>query len=237
MASPTNSQLSTHDALSGTHTSGIEASRPASPPRMSGQGSRPVAVDLFAGAGGLSLGFAQAGFRVALAVEWDRDAGHTYRVSHPDTVVLDWDAAYLDAGLVRHVVDGTLLEALIAGPPCQGYSAAGLRRPDDPRNLLFREILRLARELRPRFVVVENVRGILNIRGVNFLWPLSPASTAWHTTSPGMCSALATSASRNGANASSLSPIWMGHLLNDQGRPTAPLTGGHASAACQPPRP
>jgi DNA (cytosine-5)-methyltransferase 1 len=139
---------------------------------MSGQGSRPVAVDLFAGAGGLSLGFAQAGFRVALAVERDRDAGHTYRVNHPDTVVLDWDAAYLDAGLVRHVVGGTLLEALIAGPPCQGYSAAGLRRPDDPRNLLFREILRLAKELRPRFVVVESVRGILNVQGVNFLWAL-----------------------------------------------------------------
>jgi DNA (cytosine-5)-methyltransferase 1 len=144
----------------------------AGPPHMPSQESQPVAVDLFAGAGGLSLGFTQAGFRVALAVERDPDAGHTYRVNHPDAVVVDWDAAYLDAGLVRHVVGGTLLEALIAGPPCQGYSAAGRRRPDDPRNLLFHEILRLARELRPRFVVVENVRGILNVQGVNFLWPL-----------------------------------------------------------------
>jgi DNA (cytosine-5)-methyltransferase 1 len=72
----------------------------------------------------------------------------------------------------------------MAGPPCQGYSAAGRRRPDDLRNLLFREIVRLASELHPRFVVVENVRGIVNVQGVDFLGPLvnSLQSLGYHVT-------------------------------------------------------
>jgi DNA (cytosine-5)-methyltransferase 1 len=151
---------------------GLKRAGPPPPPHMPSQESRPFAVDLFAGAGGLSLGFAQAGFRIALAVERDPNAGRTYQANHPDTVVFDGDAVYLDGGLVRHVVGGLRLDALIAGPPCQGYSAAGRRRPEDPRNLLFQQVLRLASELRPRFVVVENVPGILSVQGVNFLLPL-----------------------------------------------------------------
>jgi DNA (cytosine-5)-methyltransferase 1 len=98
---------------------------------------RPVAVDLFASAGGLSLGFHQAGFRVALAVELDRDAAQTYHVNHKETPVYQADVTRLSA---NHIWEraASLCEpwALIAGPPCQGYSAAGLRYPDDPRNFL-----------------------------------------------------------------------------------------------------
>jgi DNA (cytosine-5)-methyltransferase 1 len=61
------------------------------------------------------------------------------------------------------------LDALIAGPPCQGYSAAGLRQPRDPRNLLVWEVIRFAAELRPRLVVIENVAGIVNGRGLESL--------------------------------------------------------------------
>jgi DNA (cytosine-5)-methyltransferase 1 len=72
---------------------GLKRAYPLPPPHEPTQEPRPVAVDLFAGAGGLSLGFCQAGFRMALAVEWDRDAGHTYQINHPTTPVFSWDAA------------------------------------------------------------------------------------------------------------------------------------------------
>jgi DNA (cytosine-5)-methyltransferase 1 len=136
--------------------------------------SCPSVVDLFAGAGGLSLGFRQAGFRVALAVELDRNASRTFQVNQPDTPVLNCDVVGLDTRAVRDLLGGFGLDALIAGPPCQGLSVAGLRYADDPRNALLREIMRMAVELRPRFVVIENVRGILGIRSAGFFrWLLA----------------------------------------------------------------
>jgi DNA (cytosine-5)-methyltransferase 1 len=143
------------------------------PRRLSWLGeSCPSVVDLLAGAGGLSLGFRQAGFRLALAVELDRNAGRTYQVNQPHTPVFNCDVVDLDTRLVQDLVGGFGLDALIAGPPCQGYSVAGLRHPHDPRNALSAEILRMAVKLRPRFVVIENVRGIIGIRAAGLLRPL-----------------------------------------------------------------
>lgn len=129
----------------------------------------PVAVELFAGGGGMGAGFAEAGYRIAVAVEWDRDAAQTYRLNHPGTIVLEADVRHVAAENIRRLLPADAApEVLIAGPPCQGYSAAGKRDAKNERNKLFLEVGRLARELRPRFVVIENVPGMRAVGGVRF---------------------------------------------------------------------
>ncbi|GAA4616595.1 hypothetical protein GCM10023195_73840 [Actinoallomurus liliacearum] len=131
--------------------------------------TRPVAVELFAGAGGLALGFEQAGFRVAVAVEMERNAAQTHRANHPGTVVLERDVNQITAGHVRAVAPWVGdVSAVIGGPPCQGYSVAGKRDPHDKKNVLFEQQVRLAAELKARFVVIENVLGMRNIKGIRF---------------------------------------------------------------------
>jgi DNA (cytosine-5)-methyltransferase 1 len=131
---------------------------------------RPVAIEVFAGGGGMGAGFAKAGYRIALAVEADRDAAQTYRLNHPGTVVLEADARRVTVAAIRRLVpSATEPEVIVAGPPCQGYSAAGSREPGDMKNLLYCEVVRLARGLRPRFVAIENVPGMRRVGGVSFV--------------------------------------------------------------------
>jgi DNA (cytosine-5)-methyltransferase 1 len=132
--------------------------------------SEPVAVELFAGAGGFGVGARAAGFRMALAVELDRNAAQTYRANHPGVPVIEADVSRLTAAEIRKVVPGVgQPDILFAGPPCQGYSAAGSRWAADPKNGLFRHVSRLARELKAKYVVIENVPGLRNVQGVSFL--------------------------------------------------------------------
>ena len=131
--------------------------------------SRPVAVEVFAGAGGLALGFKQAGFRVAVAVEMERNAAQTHRINHPGTVVLERNVAEVEGRHIRAVAPWAgEITAVIGGPPCQGYSVAGKRDPNDKKNQLFTHQVRLSAELDTRFVVIENVLGMRNIKGVSF---------------------------------------------------------------------
>lgn len=125
----------------------------------------PTAVDLFCGAGGLSLGFWQAGGRPVAAIDSDADSVDTYRQMFPvcDQVihgdVQDWMPR-----LPRQV------DVLMGGPPCQGFSPArGLRFLDDPRNHLYRHFIRLIARLEPRWVVMENVPGVTSLGGGSFL--------------------------------------------------------------------
>jgi DNA (cytosine-5)-methyltransferase 1 len=118
---------------------------------------------LFSGVGGLSLGAARAGFRVAASVELDPIAAKSHLDNFPKTNHLELDIGRLKgqvlleaAGLQRGEFSG-----LIGGPPCQGFSLIGKRREDDPRNDLFSHFFRLVRETRPAFFVAENVPGVL----------------------------------------------------------------------------
>lgn len=130
----------------------------------------PVAVELFAGAGGFGIGARSAGFRMALAVEIDRNAAQTYRSNHPGVPVLEADVARLTAKEIRSAVPSLRrADVVFAGPPCQGYSVAGARLASDPKNRLFRHVSRLARELGAGYVVIENVPGLRNVRGVSFM--------------------------------------------------------------------
>jgi DNA (cytosine-5)-methyltransferase 1 len=131
----------------------------------------PVAVDLFAGAGGLGYGFRQAGFRIGLAVEPDRHAAQTYRLNNPGVPVIEAkvDASTTSRHLRRYMPSAGKITALLAGPPCQGYSAAGARRPHASINRLYRHVSRLAKELEVDAVCLENVPGVQRVNGHGFL--------------------------------------------------------------------
>lgn len=120
---------------------------------------KPVAVDLFGGAGGLGFGFRKGGFRIGLAVEIDRDAAQTYRLNNPGVHVIEADVGSICASDVLDLV-GSRPAVICAGPPCQSYSAAGRRATRDPRHHLFRHVLALARDVKPDAVLIENVPGI-----------------------------------------------------------------------------
>lgn len=126
--------------------------------------AQPKVIDLYAGAGGLSLGATRAGFTVSAAVELDKFAIDSHTKNFPYVAHLDNDIAKLSgnellvrAGLMKGELDG-----LIGGPPCQGFSTMGKRQLDDTRNDLFGHFMRLVNETRPAFFLAENVPGILN---------------------------------------------------------------------------
>lgn len=127
------------------------------------QPDAPTVVSLFAGCGGSSLGYSMAGYRELLAVEWDDNAVATFRLNFPDVPVYHGDIAALsvDTVLAQAGVAPGALDVLDGSPPCQGFSTAGKRVLDDPRNSLFREYVRLLRGLQPRAFVMENVSGMV----------------------------------------------------------------------------
>ena len=120
-------------------------------------------VDLFSGAGGISLGVTQAGFTKLLSIEIDRDASETIRRNFPDSTHIEGRIEDVSEQQILEAVGNRTVHLVIGGPPCQGFSVAGFRRRDDPRNILFREFVRTVRLLEPWFVVLENVPGILTM--------------------------------------------------------------------------
>jgi DNA (cytosine-5)-methyltransferase 1 len=133
--------------------------------------NRPIGIDLFAGAGGMSLGFEQAGFDMAAAVEIDpiHCATHEYNFPHTTTIcasVLDLNGAEIRrrAGLGSKEID-----VVCGGAPCQGFSLMGKRVFDDPRNQLVFHYVRLVKELNPKYCVFENVRGLTLGKHAQFL--------------------------------------------------------------------
>lgn len=123
----------------------------------------PTVVSLFAGCGGSSLGYSMAGFREMLAVEWDDNAVETFRLNFPGVPVYHGDIAKLSVDECLHLanLEPGQLDVLDGSPPCQGFSTAGKRQMDDPRNSLFCEYVRLLRGLQPRAFVMENVSGMV----------------------------------------------------------------------------
>lgn len=123
----------------------------------------PTVISTFAGAGGSSLGYSMAGYRELLAVEWDDNAVETFRLNFPDVPVYHGDIAALTVEEVLRLtgLKPGELDVFDGSPPCQGFSTAGKRVLDDPRNSLFREFVRLLRGLRPKVFVMENVSGMV----------------------------------------------------------------------------
>ncbi len=133
---------------------------------------RPLAIDLFAGAGGLSLGLEQAGFDVVAAVEYDAVHAAVHEFNFPLTRVVCRDVSKIDSEDLRAAAsEGRRLhghigswngeiDLIAGGPPCQGFSLMGKRLIDDPRNRLVFHFFRLVKEMRPRHFLMENVPGM-----------------------------------------------------------------------------
>ena len=127
---------------------------------------QPTAIDLFAGCGGLSEGFRQAGFRVLVANDFDPRASETYRACHSDTRFIEAPIETVDADdlLSAAGLAPGELHVLLGGPPCQAFSVYNHQRGmHDQRSGLFREYIRLIAGVMPHFVVMENVTGITSV--------------------------------------------------------------------------
>lgn len=138
---------------------------------------RPVGIDLFAGAGGLSLGFEQAGFDIAAAVEIDpiHCATHEYNFPHTKTICASVVDITGDDIRRRANLGDTEIDVVFGGAPCQGFSLMGKRAFDDPRNQLVFHYVRLVKELQPKYCVFENVKGLTLGKHAEFLKELIAA--------------------------------------------------------------
>ena len=128
--------------------------------------SNSIVLDIFCGAGGFSHGFEQAGYTVAAGIDNDEDAIETYNANHDgngyciDITSIKDPAEWLS----NQGIDATGVDVVIGGPPCQGFSVAGHRDADDPRNNLVHVFLDWVEALSPNLVMMENVKGILSMQ-------------------------------------------------------------------------
>jgi len=138
---------------------------------------RPIGIDLFAGAGGLSLGFEQAGFDIAAAIEIDpiHCAIHEYNFPYSKAICKSVvDATGSDIRR-RTNIGNVDIDVVFGGAPCQGFSLIGKRALDDPRNQLVFHYVRIVKELQPKYCVFENVKGLTLGKHAEFLEELIAA--------------------------------------------------------------
>lgn len=123
-----------------------------------------IGIDLFAGAGGMSLGASDAGIDVKFAVEIDRHAARTYALNHPSTALVNDDIRKVSKSQLREWFRFQRDLVVFGGPPCQGFSwsNARTRNTQNNSNWLFKEFLRVVRTVEPAWVVFENVQGIVD---------------------------------------------------------------------------
>lgn len=122
---------------------------------------KPKVIDLFAGVGGLSLGFENCGFDVILANEYDESIAAAYSKNHPSTKMIVGDITALDLQEVFGSLSGKV-DVVIGGPPCQGFSQKGQRKTiHDERNFLFKYYVKVVDLVKPKYFLMENVPNLL----------------------------------------------------------------------------
>ncbi len=145
------------------------------------------AIDLFCGAGGFSEGIIQAGFHIVFSSDRSEHVKATYMNRHEQLGLINGENTHFELADVRdldgeHIfnrinslpifLDNPLnvgtIDAIFGGPPCQGFSRAGRKDPNDPRNMLFHEYIRIISEVEPRYVVMENVEGFMDTKLTGF---------------------------------------------------------------------
>ena len=126
--------------------------------------------ELFCGLGGLSQGFIQAGFELALGADIHEPSIESFVSNHPGVSNILGDLKKVTAKQMKILAESAGVEIMLAGVPCQGFSLANRKRhDDDDRNQLFRDFLRLAKPVKPRAVVIENVSGMRSAGGGSFV--------------------------------------------------------------------
>lgn len=125
---------------------------------------KPTVIDLFCGAGGMSEGFKQAGFDIIWANDVEETFCKTNSLNHLTTIVRHGNIKEINSEDIRGAIGNRKVDVIIGGPPCQGFSHAGLRDIKDPRNSLFMEFIRIVKDLQPKWIVMENVPGILTMK-------------------------------------------------------------------------
>ena len=125
-----------------------------------------TAIDLFSGAGGITLGLSNAGFNVLFCADHNKACAATHARNFPEIPFSQVDIRHLTGAAVRRATKLRKgeLDLLIGGPPCQGFSIIGPRGDADPRNDLFRQFLRIADDIRPKSLVIENVSGLATLK-------------------------------------------------------------------------
>lgn len=145
---------------------------------------KPLAIDLFCGAGGMSEGVLQAGFHIIYSNDISKDAAMTYKLRHEQLGLIQGKNTWLEIDDIRNITYKKIqsrinaltdfknknikINAIFGGPPCQGFSRAGKQKEEDIRNTLFKEYIRLVGEINPDYLVFENVPGILDIKFKKF---------------------------------------------------------------------
>lgn len=136
-----------------------------------------TAIDLFSGAGGLHLGFEAMGFKINLCVDNNDIVEKTHKRNFPDIPIINRDINSVGSEEIKSYLDGGKVDIIIGGPPCQGFSTIGKRASSDPekrakkdpRNELVITYARIIRDLKPKFIVMENVKGILSLDNGTYL--------------------------------------------------------------------
>lgn len=149
----------------------------------------PYAIDLFCGAGGMSEGIIQAGFDILFSNDINEQVQQTYMNRHNQLGLIQDYNTYFYKGDIRDITGDFIfkciknleifknkekdcpkeIDVVFGGPPCQGFSRAGKRKADDPRNFLFKEYVRVISQIRPKYVVMENVEGFLDTKLEGFI--------------------------------------------------------------------
>ncbi|OQO72030.1 DNA (cytosine-5-)-methyltransferase [Enterococcus faecalis] len=145
----------------------------------------PYAIDLFCGAGGFSEGIIQAGFNIVFSSDKSPMVEETYTNRHKQLGLVEGVDTHFELADIKdlttelifksinnlkygNIFEPGSIDAIFGGPPCQGFSRLGKRDTKDPRNMLFHEYLRIIKDIQPRYVVMENVTGILDMRMLDF---------------------------------------------------------------------
>lgn len=117
-------------------------------------------IDLFCGAGGLSLGFKKAGFNILLGIDNDEYSLNTYRKNFEKATAANINLFNFHNGSIKKIIGENEISVVIGGPPCQGFSLSGTRNKEDPRNKLYLSFFKIVEDFKPKVFLIENVPGM-----------------------------------------------------------------------------
>lgn len=122
------------------------------------------AIDLFAGCGGLSKGFMDAGYKILVGVDNDQAALNTFAKNHNGAIALNADLSKQETfDEIKRIAGKQTIDVIIAGPPCQGFSLTGPRNFDDERNKLYLAVIEMVKQYQPKAFIIENVPGMATL--------------------------------------------------------------------------